>query len=563
MKNPLKFDIKLSFTSEILKNNNDNIDISSFFDNLLNKKINIHLKINLDKIQQKFQKKKLYFSQYDSTNDPIDDIIINNSIDENSDESVIEFEKEITPKLSQNIIPKDKSKISKNFTYNNHNRQNNSTLVLDLDETLIYVTDFKIDNSPLLQIPFEYYIIDETEDDVNQSLVNQDNQTLERAKNYLMIRPGFTKFISEVKKYFNEIYVFTSSQYYYAEEIIKIIDKSKIISKIYSRKDCSFYNEVFYKDLNKIKKDLSKTIIIDNFPEAYLLQHFNGLPIPSFMGDPNDNELLKLLPILEKLSKVKDVRNYIREIVSVDGESVIFNKAYDLLKIKKKEKNNNLKVYNSLNNKNCKKKLEKIINNIKSNNKWKKNNLKFSELIEKSNDKTIENDSEEKIIVNDADNYFYLEKNIVPISTLVQNNNKNKSNTKRISNNKSDADSVNKKKIKKKNLILESLYNNKQYNHQAPQLTNSMINIKKTQYELQTTQRDISNSKNIIDDKKGNYSQNKILNSSKHFKCKSLFNSDMNLFENKMAQSFNISRNLNNKKNLSLRNYQIVSLKNY
>ena len=567
MKKPLKFDIKVSFTSDILKNNNDNNDISSFFDNLLNKKINIHLKINLDKIHQEFQKKKLYFSQNNSTNNSIDDIIINNSIDLKSDESIIELEKEITPKLTNNIILNDKSKMHKNFTFQKYTKKNNSTLVLDLDETLVYVTDFKIDNSTLKQIPFEYYIIDESEDEINQSMNNKDNQTLESAKNYLIIRPGFNKFITEVKKYFDEIFVFTSSQYYYAEEIVKIIDKNKIISKIYSRKDCSFYNEIFYKDLNKIKKDLSKTIIIDNFPEAYLLQHFNGLPIASFMGDPNDNELLKLLPILKKLSKVKDVRNYIREIVSADGESVIFNKAYELLKIKKEYKNNNNNnsmMYNSVNGKNCQKKMEKILNNIKGNNNWKKNNLQISELIEKSNNKTIENDSDEKIIVNDIDNYFYLEKNLFPLSTVVQNNNKNKSKTKSKLINQNDINNDTKNKIKKKNLILESLYNSKRYNLQSPLLTNSMININKNKnrYELQKTQRNISGSKNIIDSMNNSYSQNIILNSSNHFKCKSLLNSEVNLFDNKMAQSFNISRNSNNKKNLSFRTHRIISLKN-
>ena len=37
-------------------------------------------------------------------------------------------------------------------------------------------------------------------------------------------------------------------------------------------------------------------------------------------------KVLILYKILEKLSKVKDVRNYIREIVNPDGESILFNK---------------------------------------------------------------------------------------------------------------------------------------------------------------------------------------------------------------------------------------------
>ena len=348
MNNPLKFDIKLSFTSKILQNNKDDIDISTFFENLLNKKINIHLKINLDKIQQQFKENKVYLSQYNSQNNSRDDIIINNSIDDNSDDSIIELEKEITPVIKHNSNSSNNSLIYRSLSNRKKNSTLNkikSTLVLDLDETLVYVTDMKNDNLPLRQIPFEYYVLDESESFIKKNMKIQEYQNLEKATNYLIIRPGFNKFISEIKKYFDEIFIFTSSQYSYAEEIIKIIDKNKYISKIYSRKDCSFYNDVFYKDLNKIKKDLSKTIIIDNFPESYLLQHFNGLPIPSFMGDPNDNELIKLIPILEKLSKVKDVRNYIREIVNPDGESILFNKAYELLKIKKEDKNKNMKTF--------------------------------------------------------------------------------------------------------------------------------------------------------------------------------------------------------------------------
>ena len=559
MNNPLKFDIKLSFTSKILQNNKDDIDLSTFFDNLLNKKINIHLKINLDKIQQQFQKRKSYFSQHNSQNNSVDDIIINNSFEENSDDSVIELEKEITPVLKYNSNKNINSSIYRNIS----NRKNSiiknkikSTLVLDLDETLVYVTDMKNEDLPIMQIPFEYYVYDDSELYIKKNMKIQDYQNMEKATNYLIIRPGFNKFISEVKKYFDEIFIFTSSQYSYAEEIVKIIDKNKYISKIYSRKDCSFYNEVFYKDLNKIKKDLSNTIIIDNFPESYLLQHFNGLPIPSFMGDPNDNELIKLLPILEKLSKVKDVRNYIREIVNPEGVSILFNKAYELLKIKKEEKNMNKKSISLIKNKSGIKRYGNILSNVKMNNTWKKSNLKISELIDKSNNQTIDNDSNnEKIIVNDTNNYFYIEKDVSPIATMVPSSNIKKKIKKKISSNPSDANSINNKKTKKKNLILECLYNNKQYNNQLPQLTKPIMlnkNVNLNNYNM--------NENNLNDARP----QNTIIYSSKHSKSKSLISNDSDLFENKPTNlNVNSSRNLNEyHHNLSYKNFRIFSLKN-
>ena len=559
MNNPLKFDIKLSFTSKILQNNKDDIDLSTFFDNLLNKKINIHLKINLDKIQQQFQKRKSYFSQHNSQNNSVEDIIINNSFEENSDDSVIELEKEITPVLKYNSNKNINSSIYRNISNRKNSMIKNkikSTLVLDLDETLVYVTDMKNDDLPIMQIPFEYYVYDDSELYIKKNMKIQDYQNMEKATNYLIIRPGFNKFISEVKKYFDEIFIFTSSQYSYAEEIIKIIDKNKYISKIYSRKDCSFYNEVFYKDLNKIKKDLSNTIIIDNFPESYLLQHFNGLPIPSFMGDPNDNELIKLLPILEKLSKVKDVRNYIREIVNPEGVSILFNKAYELLKIKKEEKNMNKKSISLIKNKNGIKRYGNILSNVKINNTWKKSNLKISELIDKSNNQTIDNDSNnEKIIVNDTNNYFYIEKDVFPIATMVPSSNIKKKIKKKISSNPSDANSINNKKTKKKNLILECLYNNKQYNNQLPQLTKPIMlnkNVYLNNYNM--------NENNLNDARP----QNTIIYSSKHSKSKSLISNDSDLFENKPTnRNVNSSRNLNEyHHNLSYKNFRIFSLKN-
>ena len=559
MNNPLKFDIKLSFTSKILQNNKDDIDLSTFFDNLLNKKINIHLKINLDKILQQFQKRKSYFSQHNSQNNSVEDIIINNSFEENSDDSVIELEKEITPVLKYNSNKNINSSIYRNISNRKNSMIKNkikSTLVLDLDETLVYVTDMKNDDLPIMQIPFEYYVYDDSELYIKKNMKIQDYQNMEKATNYLIIRPGFNKFISEVKKYFDEIFIFTSSQYSYAEKIVKIIDKNKYISKIYSRKDCSFYNDVFYKDLNKIKKDLSNTIIIDNFPESYLLQHFNGLPIPSFMGDPNDNELIKLLPILEKLSKVKDVRNYIREIVNPEGVSILFNKAYELLKIKKEEKNMNKKSISLIKNKSGIKRYGNILSNVKMNNTWKKSNLKISELIDKSNNQTIDNDSNnEKIIVNDTNNYFYIEKDVSPIATMVPSSNIKKKIKKKISSNPSDANSINNKKTKKKNLILECLYNNKQYNNQLPQLTKPIMlnkNVYLNNYNM--------NENNLNDARP----QNTIIYSSKHSKSKSLISNDSDLFENKPTnRNVNSSRNLNEyHHNLSYKNFRIFSLKN-
>ena len=414
MKNPPKFDIKLSFTGRSLKGNKKHIDNSLLLEKLLlNKKINIHLKINLDKLEHQYNKKKLLDSKYkiEDESEEEEEEIINNLYTNDSKELLSERKDKIIPKIkleySQMNYLRNQTIHKNSRSLSNQNMKiskfKNSTLVLDLDETLVYVTDIKNNFFGLPQIQFEYYIFDESEKFIKENCNKLGIHKLKKSISYLTIRPGFKKFINEVKKYYEEIIVFTSSQYSYAEEIIKIIDKNKIISKIYSRKDCSFFDDVFYKDLNKINEDLSHTIIIDNYPESYLLQHFNGLPIPSFTGNPKDNELLKLIPLLERLSKVKDVRNYIRQINLFNEQNINYNKAYQLLNIKRENFfrpiNNNL-----IRNKNRK---NNYMSNLNSNINIRVNkNLRTYNFLPNNSVKIVD----DQILKNDPNDYYYIEK---------------------------------------------------------------------------------------------------------------------------------------------------------
>jgi RNA polymerase II subunit A small phosphatase-like protein len=54
-------------------------------------------------------------------------------------------------------------------------------------------------------------------------------------------------------------------------------------------------------------RPLNTTIIIDNSPTSYALQPQNAIPISSWFSDPNDTELVELIPFLERLKYVDDV----------------------------------------------------------------------------------------------------------------------------------------------------------------------------------------------------------------------------------------------------------------
>ncbi len=62
-------------------------------------------------------------------------------------------------------------------------------------------------------------------------------------------------------------------------------------------------------------RSMEDIIIIDNLPHSYQMQQENGIPISSWYDDQKDRDLYLLMPILEQLATVRDVRPLIRRIV--------------------------------------------------------------------------------------------------------------------------------------------------------------------------------------------------------------------------------------------------------
>ena len=71
-----------------------------------------------------------------------------------------------------------------------------------------------------------------------------------------------------------------------------------------------------YKDLNKLGRDLSKVIIIDNMKDNFKMQPNNGLYVKTWINDINDYQFKDLLKILKDivLLNVVDVRLIIEKI---------------------------------------------------------------------------------------------------------------------------------------------------------------------------------------------------------------------------------------------------------
>jgi len=151
------------------------------------------------------------------------------------------------------------------------------TLVLDLDETLIYL------------MPNNIYLTEEGK--------------IGETRHSLIFRPGLIEFLKKMKNIY-ELIIFSFGTLEYVDSVIKIIEKNeKFFEHVLYRQHATINNGEYIKDLSLLGRNLKNILIVDDISQVFKLQEKNGICIKAFYGDiVGDRNTLKILgKILEKV----------------------------------------------------------------------------------------------------------------------------------------------------------------------------------------------------------------------------------------------------------------------
>ena len=145
--------------------------------------------------------------------------------------------------------------------------------------------------------------------DLDETLVHFDQNT----RTYCA-RPHAHTFVREMSRYY-EIVIFTAGLKDYADWILDDFDRCGFIRHRLYRNNCRFRRGVYIKDLSRLGRDLTKTIIIDNIADNFEMQPQNGINILSWYNSKSDTELQKMQPILTSI--VEEGTPDVREMISL------------------------------------------------------------------------------------------------------------------------------------------------------------------------------------------------------------------------------------------------------
>jgi TFIIF-interacting CTD phosphatase-like protein len=162
-------------------------------------------------------------------------------------------------------------------------------LILDIDETLVFAIEQPLSNPHDFQVgPYHVYK-----------------------------RPHVDRFLKTVAEWF-DLAVWTSSGEDYAAGTLRYLFADLAVLKfVWSRQRCTrrfdheMQAEYWLKDLKKIARlgyPLERIVVVDDSSEKLERHYGNHIRVSPFVGDQADSELDQLIPFLQHMSTVENVR---------------------------------------------------------------------------------------------------------------------------------------------------------------------------------------------------------------------------------------------------------------
>ncbi|KAM5493753.1 Nuclear envelope morphology protein 1 [Microsporum canis] len=163
------------------------------------------------------------------------------------------------------------------------------TLILDLDETLIHSLSKggRMSSGHMVEVKLSMPMASAAGPGASPAILGPQHPILY----YVHKRPHCDAFLRKVCQWY-KLVIFTASVQEYADPVIDWLEQErKFFHSRYYRQHCTVRNGAYIKDLSSVEPDLN-----------------NAIPIEGWINDPTDNDLLHLIPILEAMQHVTDVR---------------------------------------------------------------------------------------------------------------------------------------------------------------------------------------------------------------------------------------------------------------
>lgn len=173
-------------------------------------------------------------------------------------------------------------------------------LILDIDETLIYASMFRLPMQPQFRLGLAEAVA----------------------------RPGLAPFLRHCFAWFR-VAVWTSATEAYAADALGHILPDNLWpefvwcrGKCYRTTDPASQDTFWVKDMDCLRErgqPLGEVLVIDDEPRGWVGHSEHVLAVPKFRGEPSDKVLANLLPVLAEAAATPDLATFLRQRAAATG----------------------------------------------------------------------------------------------------------------------------------------------------------------------------------------------------------------------------------------------------